>query len=161
MKNLMSFNRNSEWHPTQYRPIQFCGDGSRISAVTCLGSCGALGTCSLSEFVEDQSGTVWPIVRIDSTTSGQIRELRLCDVFESVDLSTACPQGGGEILGPNQVLRKALRACGFGLCLMKNTFQYSQRAFGVIYTDCRGSGRGMSRGAPHVMFCCTAIPQIN
>ncbi len=42
------------------------------------------------------------------------------------------------------------------LCLMKNTFQYSLRAFGVIYTDCRGSGRGLSRGVRLMSY--SAVP---
>src|ERR1700692_3065167 len=40
---------------------------------------------------------------------------------------------------------------------MKNTFQYSLRAFGVIYTDCRGSRRGLSRGVR--LMSCSAVPQ--
>ena len=39
---------------------------------------------------------------------------------------------------------------------MKNTFQYSPRAFGVIYTDCRGSGRGLSRGVRLMSY--SAVP---
>ena len=39
---------------------------------------------------------------------------------------------------------------------MKNTFQYSLRAFGVIYTDCRGSGRGLSRGVRLMSY--SAVP---
>ena len=39
---------------------------------------------------------------------------------------------------------------------MKNTFQYSPRAFGVLYTDCRGSGRGLSRGVRLMSY--SAVP---
>src|ERR1700722_20679007 len=39
---------------------------------------------------------------------------------------------------------------------MKNTFQYSLHAFGVIYTDCRGSGRGLSRGVRLMSY--SAVP---
>jgi hypothetical protein len=39
---------------------------------------------------------------------------------------------------------------------MKNTFQYSHLAFGVIYTDCRGSGRGLSRGVCLMSY--SAVP---
>jgi len=39
---------------------------------------------------------------------------------------------------------------------MKNTFQYSLRALGVIYTDCRGSGRGLSRGVRLMSY--SAVP---
>src|ERR1700691_1581454 len=39
---------------------------------------------------------------------------------------------------------------------MKNTFQYSHLAFGVIYTDCRGSGRGLSRGVRLMSY--SAVP---
>src|ERR1035438_7088685 len=39
---------------------------------------------------------------------------------------------------------------------MKNAFQYSHRAVGVIYTDSRGSGRGLSRGVRLMSY--SAVP---
>jgi hypothetical protein len=98
--------------------------------------------------------------RIGATTSRQIRELRLCDVFQSVNLSTAHVQNSAFFITSNQVLQEVAVEGLVELCLMKNTFQYSHLAFGVLYTDCRGSGRGLSRRV-RLIFCCAALPQIN
>ena len=78
--------------------------------------------------------------------------------FRPLDLSTTCTQRALYISLPliryfeNVSSNRRL----VELCLMKNTFQYSPRAFGVIYTDCRGSGRGLSRGVRLMSY--SAVP---
>src|SRR5580693_1412926 len=91
-----------------------------------------------------------------ATTSGQIRELRLYDVFQVFDLSTTCTQRVVTYHASYQEFQCNTDSQIFELCLMKNTFQYSPRAFGVIYTDCRGSGRELSRGVRLMSY--SAVP---
>src|SRR5580698_6908260 len=91
-----------------------------------------------------------------ATTSGQIRELRLYDVFQVCDLSTTCTQRVVTYHASYQEFQRNTDSQIFELCLMKNTFQYSPHAFDVIYTDCRGSGRGLSRGVRLMSY--SAVP---
>src|SRR5580704_2630945 len=91
-----------------------------------------------------------------ATTSGQIRELRLYDVFQVFDLSTTCTQRVVTYHAYYQEFQRNTDSQILELCLMKNTCQYSPRACGVIYTDCRGSGRGLSRGVRLMSY--SAVP---